>query len=125
VLSPQTEATQGQAQVHPHIVVQENRTSQQTSQSRGGGLAASKLQGSAQSSSSNWLSQRMAEIQGEIETFLKDKELLRQLEANTHTRSSKACIMLKDQIKAKSNQVEEMIIELRDIKSMRRSQTNN
>jgi len=83
------------------------------------------LQGSAQSSSSNWLSQRMAEIQGEIETFLKDKELLRQLEANTHTRSSKACIMLKDQIKAKSNQVEEMIIELRDIKSMRRSQTNN
>jgi hypothetical protein len=44
----------------------------------------------------------MKEIQGEIETFLKDKELLRQLEANTHTRSSKACIMLKDQIKAKS-----------------------
>ena len=54
------------------------------------------MQSSAQSSSSNWLSQRMKEIQGEIETFLKDKELLRQLEANTHTRSSKACIMLKD-----------------------------
>ena len=67
----------------------------------------------------------MRELQGEIENFLKDKELLRQLEANEKTRSSKACLMLKDQIKGKSNQVEEMIIELRDIKSMRRSQTNN
>jgi hypothetical protein len=55
----------------------------------------------------------------EIERFLKDKELLGQLEANDFTRSGRACTMLKEDIKSRSETVKAYIAELRELKSNR------
>jgi len=60
---------------------------------------------------------RLNHLKIEIERFLKDKELLTQLEANDLTRSGRACEMLKDDIKSRSETVKAYIVELRELKS--------
>ena len=60
---------------------------------------------------------RLNHLKIEIERFLKDKELLRQLEANELTRSGKACGMLKEEIKTRSESVKAYIVELQELKS--------
>lgn len=72
----------------------------------------------ASSQSSHWIHSRLSYLQGEIERFLKDKELLRQLEANEHTKQGQACILLKQEIKARADEVREMIAELKQIKGV-------
>ncbi len=62
--------------------------------------------------SSNWLQQRKAYLQSEIEGFLKDRELLRQLELNELSREAKGTLMLKEELKRKGERVREWISEL-------------
>lgn len=51
---------------------------------------------------------------------MKDKELLRQLEANDLTRQGRACQMLKEEIKLRSDDVRGMIEELKILKASTR-----
>ena len=48
-------------------------------------------------------SSRAQELQGEIERFVKDSQLLRELEGSEVSRGSRACVMLKEELKAKSD----------------------
>ena len=70
------------------------------------------------SQSSDWIHSRLSFLQGEIERFLKDKELLRQLEANEHTKQGQACVLLKQEIRARADEVRDMIAELKQIKGV-------
>jgi archaellum component FlaC len=54
----------------------------------------------------------------EIERFLKDRELLRQLEVNELTRYGNACKLLKEEIRGRSESVRDMIREMKEIKEM-------
>ncbi len=63
----------------------------------------------------------MSYLQGQIELFLKDKELLRQLEANVHTKGGQACQLLKQDIKSKAGEVRDMIQEIKEIKGVQKS----
>jgi hypothetical protein len=72
-------------------------------------------------SSSNSNNNRLRELQIEIEKFLKDKELLRELDANELTRGGRAYIMLKEDIKGKSQGIRDMIDEIKSIKATMRT----